>query len=84
MLGIDNARAHPWFLLPPDLVVTCARVAPGISVIAFIIQLVLTAEQQAEMVQGTVLVAIGVRSDASISVTPPYTPAVEGCDSSQP
>ena len=55
MLGIDDARSRPWFLLPPELVVARARTAPGISAIAFIIQLIHSAEQQAETTKGRCL-----------------------------
>ena len=72
MLGIEDARARPWLLLPPDLVVTRARAAPGVSAIAFIIQLVHTAEQQAEIKQGKVPVLVSDPTPASVLPLPTH------------
>jgi hypothetical protein len=72
MLGIEDARARPWLLLPPDLVVTRARAAPGVSAIAFIIQLVHAAEQQAEIKQGKVPVLVSDPTPASVLPLPTH------------
>jgi hypothetical protein len=72
MLGIEDARARPWFLLPPELVVARARTAPGISAVAFIIQLIHSAEQQAETTQGTVPVLVSDPTPASVLPLPTH------------
>ena len=48
MLGVDDARSRPWLMLPPELVVTRARSAPGMAAMAQVFDAVAVAEARAD------------------------------------